>query len=319
MLMLLVAVSLAADAPSVPTVAELRADELSATAKTLFSVRRYTEAIDKFRESNALRPNTANIYNIGKCHERLGEAGMALRSYREYLRVEPEAEKDAAVQTDIANAEAHLRAEGKQQLVVFTEPATAQVAVDGQPLTGSPAYVELEAGAHQLAVSAEGYATANLQVSMHIDRIAETTVVLHPGSATPSDSTVLVSTSDSGRVVTLRPLAEISARRTTAIVLGASGVAILGAGILFGVLAKDDYKRAEALQNDPSEAKFNTAKSAAVRDMVLANVGYAVGAVSLAVGLYFAITGGLFGRGAGPRVGVAPLSGGGLVVLSGPL
>ena len=318
MLMLLVATSLAADAAIMP------ADELSAAGKSLFSQRRYAEAIAKFRESNEARANTANIYNIGKCYERLGEAGLALRHYREYLRIEPEADKDVAVHTDVTNSEAQLSAEGKQQLVVFTEQPTAQVSVDGQPVNGAPTYVELEAGEHQLTVSADGYVTANLAVKTSTDRIAETTVVLRPG--TGDGATVPISASEAGRAVTLRPAPEVAVaeapnggRLTVALVLGGAGVALVGTGVVFGVLALNHHRLAGDLQHGSSQADFNAAKEAAIREMVLANVAYGVGAAALGVGLSLAVSGGLFRGTTGPRVGLAPVAGGGLLVLGGDL
>jgi tetratricopeptide (TPR) repeat protein len=308
-----------------------QADELSAAGKEQFAQRRYSDAIATFRKAEALRPKAANIYNIGKCYERLAEFGLALRHYREYLRIEADADKDASVQTDITNAEARLREEGRQQLVVFTEPSSARVSVDGQPVYGAPAYVELPAGPHRLTVTADGYATANLRLELSADRIAETTVVLRPAAGGPDgprreDTAELVLASDAGRAVTFRSSAEVNAARAsiqakkvTAVALGGLGAALLMTGVVSGALALHHHQTAVDLQHGPSESDFNAAKSAAVREMVLSNVAYGAGAVALGVGLILAINSGLFGGPAEPRLAVAPLGGGGLLVLSGGL
>jgi tetratricopeptide (TPR) repeat protein len=141
------------------------ADGLVAAAKKHFVQRQYAKAIEEFKAAFALDGKTADLYNIGKCHERLKETGTALRYYREYLRIEPTAEKDGLLKGDIANAIRRLKEEGKQQLVIVTEPAGADISVDGakqpQPQRpaqkASPAYVELKAGEHVFVVSAEGY------------------------------------------------------------------------------------------------------------------------------------------------------------------
>jgi hypothetical protein len=147
------------------------AEALVAEGKRHFVQREYPKAIEKFAAAYESDGKTIHLYNIGKCHDRLSDEGMALRYYREYLRLEPRAQQDGVVKEDIADAVRRLGEDGKQQLVVFTEPADAEVLVDGERPTRStdpmrtqaasrgPAYVELKGGSHLVVVSAPGYRT----------------------------------------------------------------------------------------------------------------------------------------------------------------
>ena len=184
MLVLVLSAALAGEYPPVeaPTLEQVDAQtrELVAAAKNLFSERRYAEAITKFRQAHALKANPANVYNIGKCFERLHDAAQALRWYREYLRIEPGGKDDPIVKKDIHDAEASLAATGVQQMAVYAEPPTAQVLIDGKALPDSPAYAELSAGEHQVTVTADGYEPVTRTFVMDITHVGELKVELEP-------------------------------------------------------------------------------------------------------------------------------------------
>ena len=298
------------------------ADELSAEGKRLFAQRRYNDAIARFRASNELRPSTATIYNVGKCYERLGEPGLALRHYREYLRLDPRAEKDVAVEHDIGHAESRLREEGRQQLAVHVEPATARVVIDGALVKGAPAYAELQAGEHQLEVSAEGYVTQRFIVPMRVDRIAEATVALRPGAPGVASAILLAPLPGGGRVARLQPSTEVALveasrkKKTAALAVGGAALALLATGVTSGVLALRDFHRAVELQTGPSQAELDEAKAGVTRGMVLSNVAYGLSAVAFAVGAYLGFSSGLFDPLFAPRVAFAPIPGGAAMVLS---
>jgi len=107
------------------------------------------------------------------------------------------------------------------------------------------------------------------------------------------------------------------ARRTLAVALGGGGIAAVGAGVVFGVLGKKEYQKAKELQGGPDAAKLEAARTTAIRERALANIGYGVGAVAVGVGLYFAITSDLLSGNQEPRLSVAPMLGGGALVLAG--
>ena len=242
MLPALLAVALLAGPPvTAPAETEAKAKTLSDDAKELFAQRRYFDAIAKFRESNSVMPSSANVYNIGKCFERLGETALALRNYREYRRIEAKADDDRALQKDIVDAEAKLRGRGVQQLVVYADPPIAEISVDGRLVAASPAYVELSAGEHQLAVTASGYEPVKATIAMEIARIGETRVRLRPVGEGPSRASdapkqmVLITMRDPKDFGLVGQKEEVSWPKRHVFTLVSAGVAVAAGGTALGL------------------------------------------------------------------------------------
>jgi hypothetical protein len=217
-------------------------------AEDLYKERRYAAAAAKFEQAYALSPSPVVFFNIGRCHEHLGDVGKALRAYRDYLRQSPGATDADAVRSTIANLERRLRERGVQQLLVLAEPTHALVEVDGKLLGTSPASVEIIEGTHRLVVKAEGFETVEQSFSMELQRSMERTVTLR---ATRSPES-LVSTSDAPREtkVSLMPRGKDSKRdgalvatvrrptRVWTYVAGGVAVASLASAIALGVTAQ---------------------------------------------------------------------------------
>ena len=138
---LLLALALVCGAPAV-THADEQRDEAKAhhdLAKVLFSHARYREALGEFDKAYQLAPIPDLLFNIGRCHELLGDTREAAASYRRYLAAKPDAE-------DRAELSAHLaQLEGKTSeppaVVVAPVPATPPVeptAVNAPSLTTPP-------------------------------------------------------------------------------------------------------------------------------------------------------------------------------------
>lgn len=160
-----------------------KAKELFQSGQKLYKQARYAEAIARFEEAYAVRPHPVIFFNIGKCWEQLGETAKAMRAYRDYLRLAPDAKDRDTVSDAIANLERRLKEKGLQQLLVFADPPTARIDVDGKDLGTSPASIELVAGNHKLTVKLEGYETVERSFVMSISRATEMTINLRP--ATP--------------------------------------------------------------------------------------------------------------------------------------
>ncbi|MEW5741366.1 MAG: PEGA domain-containing protein [Myxococcota bacterium] len=162
-----------------------KAKELFQRAQALYKQARYQEAIEKFEEAYAVRPHPVIYFNIGKCYEQLNETPKALRAYRDYLRLMPDAKDRDNVTDAIANLERRLKERGVQQLMVFADPPNAHIAVDGKELGTSPASVELTAGNHTLTVKAEGFETVERSFVMNTSRSTEMTINLRPAVKEP--------------------------------------------------------------------------------------------------------------------------------------
>ena len=160
-----------------------RAREAFGAAQKLYQASRFAEALKKFEEAQVLKPHPVIIFNIARCHELLGAFPQALHSYREYLRLSPDAADRAAVLASISSLEKRVP---PQQLVVNAEPEGSAVFVDGKRAGTAPVSVSVAAGEHTLEVSAEGYESLKRSVTVAAQRTVELNVVLRAQAAATS-------------------------------------------------------------------------------------------------------------------------------------
>lgn len=92
-------------------------------AERFFNEGRYEESVREFEAANVLGPHPDLLFNLGKCHERLGDLAEALSYYRSYVKAVPEAEDAGLVRVAIADLERQQRERG-------TDSALAAVAGD---------------------------------------------------------------------------------------------------------------------------------------------------------------------------------------------
>ena len=93
------------------------AQDVKAQAKQHFSAGEarfkagdYRAAITEFAAADSLVPSPILSYNIGLCHERLGEDELAVQRYRDYLGRRPDASNRAQVEERIQQAEQRIAA-----------------------------------------------------------------------------------------------------------------------------------------------------------------------------------------------------------------
>ncbi|MCA2981584.1 MAG: PEGA domain-containing protein [Myxococcaceae bacterium] len=297
-------------APPAPASAEdttARAREAFQAGQRLYKEARYAEAIARFEEAYAIKPSPVLFYNIGRCHEQLGDVPKALRSYRDYLRMAPDAKDKDTVSDAIANLERRLKEKGLQQLMVFADPPTAVIEVDGKVLGNSPASIELTAGNHRLAVRAEGYETTERSFVMQTARATEMTINLRPlakgteAMPPPPPPPPLV---DAPKATTLTPKSTGDTSSTDATASGeaakkggrlwtwaAGGTAVVaaGAGVALGLAAQG----AAAQTANPPMGMTPAQQAASAQGFATgANISYAVaGTAAVAAVVLFFIEG----------------------------
>lgn len=172
-------------APAAPAPAEPRRQETTlesparrAAARYQDGVRayesgRFKDAIDSFREADALAPSPALSFNSALAHDKLLDAAGALAHYREYLRRDPTAPRAEGVRQRIAELEATLAQRGVQQLTVQSQPAGATVVIDDQPVGVTPWTGVLAPGTHALQLRLPGHADLAQPINLTLER-AET-------------------------------------------------------------------------------------------------------------------------------------------------
>lgn len=275
-----------------------KAKDLFQSGQKLYKSARYAEAIAKFEEAYLVRPHPVIYFNIGKCWEQLGETAKALRAYRDYLRLAPDAKDKDTVSDAIANLERRLREKGMQQLMVFADPPTARISVDGKELGSSPASVELIAGNHVLTVVAEGHEKVERSFVMQTTRATEMTISLRPLGKEPVASDTpraepKTTVADSGTPPPTPPLVvvapvETKKGRLWTYVAGGVAVASLGAAVGLGVGANGAMEKftkpADGMPHpeDQVQARFNEATQSANTLATGANVAYGVAGVAAA-------------------------------------
>jgi tetratricopeptide (TPR) repeat protein len=151
----------AAAQPSSTASAEQRKTQAKAKYEQgveLYRNERYADAVQLFLEADALSPSAALSFNIARAYEKLADDAATLRWYRNYLRLNPEAQNAAEVRQSIQTLSLALSKKGIQQVSVLSTPSFATVAIDGQALGVTPLTVELKPGVHHLLVTLRGFA-----------------------------------------------------------------------------------------------------------------------------------------------------------------
>lgn len=303
-----------------------KAKELFGSGQKFYKAALYPEAIEKFQQAYAIRPHPVIFFNIAKCYEQLEETGKAMRAYRDYLRLSPEATDKETVTDSIANLERRLKEKGQNQIIVFADPPTAKIEIDGKEVGTSPASAELASGTHKIAVRAPGFDPVERTFIMSISRASEMTVNLRPGttppipvgsSATTGSTKTSVTTGttatkpadapkqDDLKVAVLTP-AETDTTKPTAMtstvtttvtaakkgrvwtwVAGGVAVAALGGGITCGVLSSSASNDLHTVVHSRADATALANTSTQFATGANISYGVAAGAAITAVILFF--------------------------------
>lgn len=166
-----------------------KAKELFGDAQKLYKQGRFAEAIEKFELAYQAKPHPLIYFNVGRCYEELAKVGPALKAYKSYLRLSPEAKDRNQVADTIANLERKLRDQGLQQLTVVVDPPAAQIEVDGQGAGPSPATVELTVGNHHVVLTADGYEKIDRTISMTPGQASELNIAMVKSSEPKAPAT----------------------------------------------------------------------------------------------------------------------------------
>ena len=254
-------------------------------AQSLYKQARYSEAIAKFEEAYRLKPHPTIFFNIGRCYEQLNDIPRALKNYRDYLRIAPEAKDRELVSDAIANLERRLKDQGVQQLSVLTDPTGARITVDEKYMGLSPLSLELKPGNRLVGISKEGFESIDKNVVLSADKSMEITVSLKP-KAPPVEvakpTPVLTPRADIIKPVEPPPPPP-PATRTYTWVAAAVGGAGLAGGITMGILANSASMTLRGSLHDQTEAQALHDRSASLG--LGSNISYALAGTGLAAAI----------------------------------
>jgi hypothetical protein len=238
-----------------------------------YEQRKYVEAIELFKHANQLKPNAAFSFNIGIAYQDMGDAKMALRFYREYLRKVPDAPDRPDVLARVKRLEAQLQQLGVQQVTVVTHPANAAITIDGKPVGLSPWSGEMAPGNHEVIVRLAGFEDAQRAFDLPPDRAIDVSVTLSEKRAAPPPPDEVIAPPPPPKH---SPEWYEDVRSVTWGVLGA-GVASFGVSVLY------EFSRSAA-QDDLQTAANNQARDE-LQATVASRRSWADGFLLLGIGL----------------------------------
>jgi tetratricopeptide (TPR) repeat protein len=277
----------AAGPPAVPAVAEARTRyERGVEA---YRLGRYAEAVELFRQADALAPSAPLSFNIARAYAKLGDASGALRWYRDYLRRAPRAPNAAEAVEQVRLYEDVLRQRGVQQLTVLSNPPSATVAVDGVPMGVTPWTGDLPPGRHRVDIVLRGFADESREFELAADRARDVWLELRAlPKEPPARST---STGEKPSAGASKPDGARSSKRFGIwpyVTLGA-GAAALGGAVAFEFLRQESEDRAARDERQISfKSKIDEMESRRTTATILLGVGSVLvvgGGVMLAVDL----------------------------------
>lgn len=252
--------------------------------RRLMEAKRYAEACPKLEESLRLRPGTGTLLNLALCNESLGKTATAWAQFKEVqfaAKRDSNEAREAFAQEHI-NALApklsrlQINAEATPGLVIRRDGQEIPAAALGTPLPVDP-------GAHTLEATAPGYSAWS--TSVEIGPAADTKTVAVP-KLTP-----LAQPAEPVKATTPAPdVPDVDAgandgagtRRTFGFVLGGVGIAALGAGAVFGVMAANQTRRAE---EDPTLCPGKQCTPAGRAEIDAADTKALVSTLGVGVGL----------------------------------
>ncbi|MDP3506331.1 MAG: PEGA domain-containing protein [Myxococcales bacterium] len=219
-------------------------------AQALYAAGKYGSALAKFQESNGYRPHPSTRFNIARCQDRLGDLSSAMTSYKEYLRLSPEATDADEVVKAISSLERRLQERGAQHLLVYAEPATASITVDGKDVGASPAMTTLPPGTHTVLVAAPGFETSERSFVLSASRSMELTIALRATPDAPLAANLTPSTSSEVLGEALTPAER---RRPLTWVASSTAVVATALGLTFGIMMKNQETSLKTL--DPQRTR----------------------------------------------------------------
>jgi hypothetical protein len=214
-----------------------------------------------------IKDDPALLFNIGQAHRLAGHNAEALRFYKTYLTKVPEASNRSEVETKMADLATQI--EREKQGVAPPAP------------TPPPSPVATPVGSEAVPATDAGLPSA-------------------PATAAPVVVTPPVTVAESATAGTGG-----RGMRLAGILSAAGGLALVGTGIVFGVLAKQAAD--DLTELDRNRGIFDPAKEeAGQRDQLLAGIFAGAGAAAIATGVVLYVLGARDGEATSQALTISP-------------
>ncbi len=266
--------------PTAEDAAKLRAQAIFDEAMRLFGDGDYVVALEKFRAARAEFPSPKILVNIGTTLRQLGRNVEAAETYEAYLADPGQDPKRAEeVKRSLAELDALL---GRIRIEVTTPTgAPAEVRLDGKVIERfeNGVVVRVEPGDHTVVAELAGFppVVQKARIDPRSEKRFELAVVPE------KQKTVVVS----------RDAPVPKTQRTIGFIAGGVGVLGLGAGAVFGLLAKsknDEAASEHCLTETRCDARGVELGDAARTHATISTVTFAVGGALVAGGVVLLLT-----------------------------
>ena len=287
------------------------------------------EACAKFAESQKLDPQLGTLLNLATCHERDGRLATAWTEYAELA--DSASKKKDQKRAAYAKKKVAELAPVRPRLQLTVPSGVNELKLDGivlgqaawnavLPIDPGDHVVEYAAPAkkpgNQHVIATKGQTTQAVLPPLEDDAAPAPAVVVVVPAATPTPTPLTVPAPAPDQSAPEPAPARSSTLKTVGYVVGAVGIAGLGAGGIFGGIALGDKSTVDhdCIGNQCNQAGLHAVDSAR-RDATISTVSFIAGGACLAAGVTMVVVGGK--KTVQPRVGIAPyatgVGGGGLI------
>jgi len=290
------------------------AEALFSEGRSLAGKGRYAEACPKFEASQQLDPGLGTLLNLADCYEKLGKTASAWAEYRNAIPLARTAGSKARL--DLATSHAAALESRLSKLTIRVSSAASavqglEIRRDGVAVLQAEldSALPVDPGSHKLEASAPG--KQPWSTTVQIDTDGANVIVDVPELAEATSAKAAAPVAPDSAPKPNEPPAERagSTQRTVAIVVGAVGVAGLGLGTAFGVLAKNSWSDAKSqCSNYPTACSPQAIElnSTASSQATISTVAFIAGGAALATGAVLWFTAGSKSSNQGVALGFGP-------------
>ncbi|MBW2731230.1 MAG: PEGA domain-containing protein [Deltaproteobacteria bacterium] len=143
----------------------------------------YKQALKKFTEAYHQSKKPGLLYNVGKCHEKLGQYTRAIHNYQRYLKELPTASDRTDVEQIIAALSARIEA-SYPEVELVSSPPGANVRIDGEFAGQTPFKVQLSPGKHITQFTLKRFAVLTKEFQVKAGKKLRVAVLLSHAKAT---------------------------------------------------------------------------------------------------------------------------------------
>jgi hypothetical protein len=266
------------------------AEALFAEGRRLLAEGKYADACPKFAESQRLDPAIGTLLNLGDCHEKIGQTASAWARFREAAEIAHRA-GDAA-REKVSKRRAAALEERLSKLTITVPMASNAPGLEvqrdgvtmGRAVWGTAAPVD--PGSHRIEATAPGRkpwsTTVTVDAAHRSITVAIPALAAAPAEAhAPSQAAPAALSPSAKETSALRG----HGQRVAAVVIASTGVAAVGVGSVFGVLAssKKDESEIYCHKNLCSQRGVDL-RDQALTSATVSTVAFVAGAAALAGG-----------------------------------